>query len=268
MAESLKMQATRRLQQALDGIPSLRTRQRSSPEFIRWHRNAEIAIASTFGKDSRHVKDFADVRYSLRHLASAEANMRAYRDGLGAAASILKSMLDEVGEYWSEDGPPLGSAGEQRVRDTDTDRDKVFIIHGRDEGAKEAVARLLATLGLSPVILHEQPNLGRTLIEKFEGHAQVGFAVALLTPDDVGALRGKKDALSARARQNVIFEFGYFIGRLGRQRVCALTKGDVELPSDYEGIVYIPLDDGGAWRIALVKELRAAGFQVDANLAL
>ena len=118
------------------------------------------------------------------------------------------------------------------------------------------------------MILHEQPNQGRTIIEKFEEHAQVGFAVVLLTPDDVGSLKGENNHLKPRARQNVIFEFGFFIGRLGRHRVCALTKGDVEIPSDYDGVVYVPLDDHGAWKMKLVKELKAAEFDVDANLAL
>ena len=117
------------------------------------------------------------------------------------------------------------------------------------------------------MILHEQANLGRTIIEKFEEHAQVGFAVALLTPDDVGSLKEEKTNLKSRARQNVIFEFGYFIGKLGRKRVCALVKGDVEKPSDYDGVLYISLNDSGGWEMRLIKELKTAGFDVDANRA-
>ena len=117
------------------------------------------------------------------------------------------------------------------------------------------------------MILHEQPDGGRTIIEKFEEHAEVGFAVALLTPDDVGALKGDESNLNPRARQNVIFEFGYFIGKLHRERVCALVKGDVEKPSDYDGVLYIPLDDSGGWKTGLIRELKDAGFEVDANKA-
>ena len=117
------------------------------------------------------------------------------------------------------------------------------------------------TLGLEPVILHEQANLGRTIIEKFEDHAHVGFAVALLTPDDAGSLQGEENSSKPRARQNVIFEFGYFIGKLGRERVCALVKGDVEKPSDYDGVLYISLNDPNDWKIELIKELKAAGDQ-------
>ena len=122
---------------------------------------------------------------------------------------------------------------------------------------------------MKPVILDEQANRGLTTIEKFESHSDVGFAVVLLPPDDEGALQGGEESGRHRARQNVIFELGFFIGRLGRERVCALTKGSVmEIPSDYSGVVYIPLDDSGAWRSRLVKELKSAGLDVDANRAL
>ena len=118
------------------------------------------------------------------------------------------------------------------------------------------------------MILHEQPNEGRTIIEKFEYHADTQFAVALLTPDDTCSLQSDKNNLKPRARQNVIFEFGYFIGKLSRERVYALVKGDVEKPSDYNGVLYIPLDDSDGWKMKLVKELQSAGFEVDANRAL
>ena len=145
---------------------------------------------------------------------------------------------------------------------------KIFIVHGRDESARETVARFLERLELEPVVLHEQPNEGRTIIEKFEDYAGVGFAVVLLTPDDLGALKDEKDNLKPRARQNVVFELGYFIGKLGRKNVCALLKGDVEKPSDYDGVLYPRLDDEGGWKMALIQELKAAGFDVDANRAV
>ena len=144
-------------------------------------------------------------------------------------------------------------------------RIKVFVIHGHDEAARETVARFLERLGLEPVILHEQANKGRTIIEKFEDHADVAFAVVLLTPDDIGGLNDGQLELRSRARQNVILELGFFLGKLGRQRVCPLVKGDVETPSDYDGVVYTRQDDAGAWKMKLVQELRAAEFDVDAN---
>jgi predicted nucleotide-binding protein len=141
----------------------------------------------------------------------------------------------------------------------------VFVVHGHNNAAKESVARFLEKLGLNAIILHEQPNLNRTIIEKLEGSSDVSFAVVLLTPDDLGFPMGKSDQIKTRARQNVIFELGFFLGKLGRGRVCAIYQGDVELPSDYSGIVYTPLDDAGAWRTELVREFKAAGLPVDLN---
>ncbi|MEE8356570.1 MAG: nucleotide-binding protein, partial [Anaerolineales bacterium] len=103
------------------------------------------------------------------------------------------------------------------------DSKKIFIVHGRDEEAKDSLARFLEKLGLEVIILHEQPNQGRTIIEKFEDYSDVGFAVVLLTPDDIGG-RANDLELLPRARQNVVFELGFFIGALGRERVCALHK--------------------------------------------
>lgn len=138
---------------------------------------------------------------------------------------------------------------------------RVFVVHGHDEAAREKVARFIERLGLESVVLHEQPNQGRTIIEKFEDHSDVGFAVVLLTPDDrVGDSR--------RARQNVVFEMGYFSGKLGRRRVAALVGPGVDIPSDLHGVVYIPLDHGGAWKMALAKEFRQAGLPVDAERVL
>jgi predicted nucleotide-binding protein len=139
---------------------------------------------------------------------------------------------------------------------------KVFLVHGHDDGTKETVARFLERLKLEPIILHEQPSGGRTVIEKFEVYADVGFAVVLLTPDDVGAATSdaaKPDGLKPRARQNVILELGYFIGRLSRRRVCALYKKGVEMPSDYAGVVYVELDLAAAWHVKLAQELSEAG---------
>lgn len=140
---------------------------------------------------------------------------------------------------------------------------KVFIVHGRDGEARESVARFLERMGFTAIILHEQANQGRTVIEKVEANGDVGFAVVLLTPDDEGRVVGGK--LEPRARQNVLLELGYFIGRLGRSRVCALKRGDLEIPSDFAGVVWEPMDDKGAWKLALARELKAAGHEVDMN---
>ncbi len=146
-------------------------------------------------------------------------------------------------------------------------RRKVFVVHGHDEGPREAVARFLVQLDFEPVILHERPNRGRTVITKFqEEAADVGFAVVVMTPDDSGGKAGESS--QPRARQNVVFELGYFIGVLGPERVVALVKGAIERPSDFEGVVYVSYDTSGGWKMQLGKELATAGFVVDLNAAL
>ena len=141
---------------------------------------------------------------------------------------------------------------------------KVFIVHGHDEAAPVMVARFVEGLGFEAIILHEQRNKGRTIIEKLEAFSDVGFAIVLFTPDDVGRAVGD-DKLQARARQNVVLELGYFIGKLGRGRVAAIRKGDVEWPSDYNGVVYLDLDAGGGWQKKLAEELDEAGYDIDFN---
>lgn len=142
-------------------------------------------------------------------------------------------------------------------------RRKVFIVHGHDEGPREAVARFLERLDFEPVILHERPNRGRTIITKFQEEASdVGFAVVLMTPDDPGSSGDLR-----RARQNVVFELGFFVGALGPERVAAIVKGSVERPSDFDGVMYVDFDNGGGWKLLLARELEAAGFAVDMNAA-
>lgn len=144
---------------------------------------------------------------------------------------------------------------------------RIFIVHGHDGEAREAVARFLSRVGLEPIILHEQANRGRTVIEKVEANSDVGFAVVLLTPDDEGRTRGIEN-LEFRARQNVLLELGYFMARLGRENVCTLKRGKLEIPSDFAGIVWSEMDVNGAWKQELAKELSAAGYNIDWNLVM
>ena len=142
---------------------------------------------------------------------------------------------------------------------------KVFIVHGHDHGVKETVARFIENLGLEPIILHEQPNEGRTVIEKFEEHAVADFAIVLFTPDDIGHPAKHPEEAKPRARQNVVLELGFFIGSLSRKRVAVIHTGDVEIPSDYSGVLYLPLDGAGAWKFLLAKEMSACGMSIDMN---
>ena len=188
----------------------------------------------------------------------------AYIEGLNSASAILRSMLNEVKEYWEDNGEHSDDVSAGQVVEMST-TNKVFIVHGRDEGTKDSTARFLVDLQLDPVVLQEMPNQGRTIIEKFEDYADVGFAVVLFTPDDEGRLVGEERDVKPRTRQNVIFELGFFLGRLGRHRVVVLVKGDVEIPSDYSGVLFIQLDDRGAWKMQLIGELKSAGYSIDAN---
>lgn len=141
--------------------------------------------------------------------------------------------------------------------------DAVFVVHGHADAPKLEVARWLESVGLEAVILHEQPNAGRTIIEKFSEEADgVGYAVVLATADDEGRLKGA-DELRLRARQNVVLELGFFVGKLGRDKVTVLREPGVELPSDYNGVMYMPLDSAGAWKLGLVQELKRAGLDVN-----
>ncbi len=178
---------------------------------------------------------------------------------LGYVEGLLAKGEDQPVPETSETSNQGGLGTEQIVSGTR----EVFVVHGHDGEAKESVARFLEKLGLDVIILHEQPNQGRTIIEKFEiSSKNVAFAVVLLTPDDLGYGVDKPEKLEPRARQNVILELGYFLGRLGRTRVCALYKGGVELPSDFQGVVYIELDPAGAWRTKLAQELLGAKITI------
>jgi predicted nucleotide-binding protein len=227
------------------------------------------ALVRTFGADTLDYKRYLDAAHfdngphnylhstPIQQVRSSLATSKSRSIALlGQAISTLRERLAEI---------PANTSAQVSAEPQVFDR-KVFIVHGHDDGAREAVARLLERLGFQPIILHEQANQGRTVIEKVEVHGDVGFAVVLLTPDDEGAKRG--DPPRPRARQNVIAELGYFVGRLGRERVCALKRGDVELPSDFSGVAYTPFDDNGAWRAALAAELQAAGYEIDWNMLM
>lgn len=144
---------------------------------------------------------------------------------------------------------------------------KVFIVHGHDSLAKTEVALFLQRLSLEPIVLHEQVNSGKTIIEKIEANTDVGFGVVLYTPCDLGKAKDN-ETLNQRARQNVVFEHGFLIGKLGRDKVLALVKDSIEYPSDISGVVYEVMDNNNGWHIKLAKELKTVGYDIDLNKAL
>ena len=269
MARPGKDRSIERLSKLQSEIEPLKKGARFSPQFQKWSRDTEVAISFTFPDKPEYLDDFKRISYFpivISNGTTCYEEKQAYVQGLEAAASKLESMIDEIKEYWEDDESRI-AASETSFSEPET-TNEIFVVHGKDDGAKETVARFLSRLELEPVILHEQASQGRTIIEKFEQYAQVRFAVVLLTPDDLCSPSDQSETARFRARQNVILELGFFVGKLGRQRTFALLKGDVEIPSDYDGILYTPLDDQGAWRMALVRELKGAGLDVDANLAL
>lgn len=146
---------------------------------------------------------------------------------------------------------------------------KVFVVHGHDSALKAEIEQFLSQVGLEAVVLHRQPDQGQTIIEKFEKYSDVGYAIILLTPDEVAytvaqrALPAEQRATEMRARPNVIFEFGYFVGKLGRSRVCCIHKGEVVLPSDLHGLVYKKVDSSlESQAFGLIRELKTAGYQI------
>jgi len=145
-----------------------------------------------------------------------------------------------------------------------SDKNKVFIVHGHDNSAKQEVARFIKSIGLDPIILHEKASSGMTIIEKIEHYSsQADFAIVLYTPCDKGrSATEPKTHEKNRARQNVVFEHGYLMAQLGRENVCALVKGEIETPTDISGVVYVDLDVAGAWKQEVAKELKACGYKV------
>ena len=142
-------------------------------------------------------------------------------------------------------------------------RRRVFVVHGRVHEVRDAVVSFLGKLGIKAIILEQQANRGQTIIEKFENQSKgISLALALLTPDDIGYPKGRPSEAKSRARQNVFFELGYFVAKMGRKKVVALCDGELEFPSDLYGVVYIDRTDSEIWQIQLIRELRACGIHI------
>jgi predicted nucleotide-binding protein len=230
---------------------------------------SEIAstIADVFGPESREARDnehhqIADGPLSMG-MSPRESQTRFER-GIARSQALLEGLIKRLDERRSAFGPvaPNQTTG-LSARETVVPGNRVFVVHGRNVGLREEVARTLEKLGLDPVILHEQPDHGRTIIEKFEAHArEASFAVVILSGDDRGGLAADDPATyKLRSRQNVIFELGFFVGALGRSSVCALYESGVEIPSDFVGVLFVPLESG--WHYRLGKALREAGFEAN-----
>ena len=196
-------------------------------------------------------------------LGNEEPFNKAWDDGKKKVLNLLDTVLEEL-SIFGEAELDLNASGERSNR--------IFVVHGHDKEMELEAKLVLSQLGLEPVVLHDLPDKGRTIIEKFTDYADVQFAVVLLSPDDVGCPtinsgKGSELKLRPRARQNVILELGFFLGKLGRQNVLAINRevDGFDLPSDYSGVLFKPYDKAGKWKLDLVQELQEAGYKVDAN---
>lgn len=184
------------------------------------------------------------------------------------AASFIDSLIIDIrnGEYEPETNPTAaqGPAAKSEEKNTAV-KNRVFIVHGHDELTKVETARFIEKLGFEAIILHEQVSKGKTIIEKIETYTDVGFAIVIYTPDDLGIIQEKasRDERKPRARQNVVFEHGYLMAKIGRDRVVPLVKGELELPSDISGVVYITDNN---WKINIAKEMKSVGYNIDLNI--
>ena len=232
----------------------------SDSDFQAWKTKAERFLIKQYGKDGLEYQKFIQTRFSLMVLTSGTPHSRfieACRGGLKTTKSTFLTYLEELEEESS-------TSQSQGISISTPKFDKIFIVHGHDGELKQAVARIIEKQGIEAIILSEKVNKGRTIIEKFEDYSDVGGAICLFTADDYG--RAKKDTTdNPRARQNVVLETGYFMGKLGRDHVVLLADKGIEMPSDLSGVVYT---ETGSWQFDVLKELAAMGYKVDLNKLL
>lgn len=249
--------------EAFDGDDSVLTR---------LHASIDDALDRTFGKGTPEYNRYcyaADFSYPLNFVnptplhTKQVALAKCKKNSLALLEQAVMSLTEQLEDAAAAPEPAAAPTPASQERS-----DKIFIVHGHDNEAKQTVARFISDLGLKPTILHEQPSQSRTIIEKLEAHSDVGFAVVLFTPDDEGRAKGEEQ-LKDRARQNVVAELGYFVGHLKRNRVCALVKGKIEVPSDFSGVVYVDFDAASNhWKVELARELRAAKYQLNMDALL
>lgn len=223
-----------------------------TPAFCAWKTSAERFLIKKFGENSFEYQDFLKLSFRPSAWTSDHALVQGCKDGLVTAKMVFESYLRELQESTDED---LFENGEN------DDFSKVFIVHGHDGELKQSVARLVEKQDLEAIMLSEQANKGKTIIEKFEENSDVSGAICLFTADDFGRAKAAAED-QPRARQNVVFEAGYFMGKLSRSRVVIIAEHGVELPSDMQGIVYT---DKSNWEVDVLKELKAMGYTIDFN---
>ncbi|MHB1276355.1 MAG: TIR domain-containing protein [Candidatus Humimicrobiaceae bacterium] len=239
-------------------------------DFMLWYRDF---------KNIFETYEFVNITYervfNILKFEAEERNPRyeglnekeSFAQDIGICIFYLEKMKQDINTYGER---AIKIKKQKKIKEIvkNFNNKQVFIVHGHNIEKKVTTARIIEKLGLEPIILHEQANKGRTILKKLsESSDDVNFVIILLTADDVG--KAEKDPeLKQRARQNVVFELGYFIAKLGEKNVCSIYEDGVEIPTDYLGVTFIPFDSAEKWKFDLVKELKAAGFDVDANILL
>lgn len=231
-------------------------------EFARWNDyNIEFLKQSFDNPKNEYWDNYCSAGLTY----FGEINRRKEGNRIVSLNNYLEDKLEDLTKLENKSVLIKSKATEIVKKNKTLSKKEVFIVHGHDNEAKIKAARFVEKLNLKPIILHEQASSGKTIIEKIESYSDVGFGIVLYTPCDVGAVKKENLDLKDRARQNVIFEHGFLIGKIGRENVCALVKSEIETPNDISGVVYIEMDKGDAWQFQLAKEMKNSGYEIDMN---
>lgn len=254
------------------GLNLLNNRPITSAANQTWETVTRDVLSKAFGPESPNVGSVMDVgQYAFMfadNVTEAQWEQQRFED-MTTRLEIIDGLVELLNSQIELTGTGKSDARPQDSENKSNISNRVFLVHGHNELAIHETARFLEKIDLDVIILREQPNSGRTIIEKFVDFSDVGFSIVLLTGDDRGGTQETPyDKQKKRPRQNVILELGFFLGKLGRKRVCALYEEGVEIPSDYDGVIFVPFDKNGAWHLPLARELKAAGISIDLNKAL
>lgn len=232
-------------------------------EFNKWSDYNEEYLKQAFNiPDNEYCKDYVRSGQAMVFTTGSDI-VQLYKEELSDKIEYLESLAQKSRLL------PSCTPVKEAVNDKQPIKSKrVFIVHGHDSAIRTQVELLVKNLGYEPVVLFKQPNQGCTIIEKIEREANdVAFSIVLYTSCDLGNNKedAEKNKLNPRARQNVVFEHGYMCAKLNRRNVCALIESGVEQPGDISGVVYIPYDANDAWQLAIAREMKSAGLDVDLN---
>ncbi|HEY4712982.1 MAG TPA: nucleotide-binding protein [Aquirhabdus sp.] len=216
---------------------------------IKFREIKRILIKET-QKTTTELVRFESTQVLGNFLTITQIDILSYKEhAKDITTTVFNRMLSAI---LAKPNTPLVQAAKQ------TDHAKVLLVHSKDHLAKDVAVTFLEKLGISSIILHEQMRGEKTILEKIEENVNIGFAIVLYTPTGF--------ELKPRAQQHIVFEHGYLIGKLGRRKVCALVKSNVETPLQSNGVIYVPLDVQNAWHQTLANELTRAGFHIDLNI--